>query len=216
MNEYTDYLRQRRDKHYDILYSVCVNIQKKLIFYKPGRVAGTSIFRRQLQPMNGWIIKKSHDKEETELFNKWVAEITDAELKSYYTFIFVRNPFDRLVSVWNRLAKKQYPDFKTFVREGVFDENDNPLRPHYKKQSTLIETPDGVGPKLSFVGKFENIQSDWNKLCDILKIPQVKLGHYSKFEHEPYATYYDNVTIQLVQKMYARDLEIFDYEFEIK
>ena len=74
-NKYTDYLRLKRDYNYDILRSICVNPTSKLIYFKPGKSAGTSIFRRNLQPKGGWIIQKDNPKE----FNNWLQNITDKD-----------------------------------------------------------------------------------------------------------------------------------------
>ena len=118
-NKYTDYLRLKRDYNYDILRSICVNSTSKLIYFKPGKSAGTSIFRRNLQPKGGWIIQKDNPKE----FNNWLQNITDKELNSYFKFIFVRNPFSRLISAWNDIDKPYFPDFGKFIQEGIFDKN---------------------------------------------------------------------------------------------
>ena len=110
-NRYTDYLRQPREFDQDLCRSLCVNPSQKLIYFKPGRAAGTSIFRRILQPMGGWIIQKDNPKE----FNEWLQRITDDEFGTYFAFIFVRNPHERLVSAWYGIDRPKYPDFKQFV-----------------------------------------------------------------------------------------------------
>ena len=158
-NKYSDYLRLPRPQEFNILRSICVHPQSKIIYFKPGKVAGTSIFRKVLQPMGGWIITKDNPLQ----FEDWLQNITDDELESYFKFIFVRNPFDRLISAWNDISRSYYPDFKEFVYDGIFDENGNPKKLHYQLQSSLIETPIGYSLGSLFIGKVENINDDWEE-----------------------------------------------------
>ena len=210
-NKYCEYLRLPRSHEFNILRSICVHPQSKIIYFKPGKVAGTSIFRKVLQPMGGWVIIKDNPLQ----FNEWLQNITDDELESYFKFIFVRNPFDRLISAWNDISRSYYPDFKEFVYDGIFDENGNPRKLHYQLQSSLIETPVGYGLGSLFIGKLENLQGDWKELCGILDIPHQVLGKHSQSNHEHYTTYYDDETKNMVSQLYKRDFELFDYKTEV-
>ena len=129
-NKFTEYYRQERQYINDIQRSLAVNPIEKLIYYKPGKCAGTSIFRTILQPMGDWIVKIDDERE----FGQWIKDITDEEMDKYFSFIFVRNPFSRLVSAWNDISRSYYPDFKEFVYDGIFDENGNPKKLHYQLQ----------------------------------------------------------------------------------
>ena len=160
--------------------------------------------------MRGWIIQKDNPRE----FNNWLQNINGEELKSYFKFIFVRNPFNRLISAWNDIDKPTSPDFKKFVKEGIFDKNGNPKRLHYQIQSSLFETLEGYSLNLDFIGKVENIKNDWEKLCNMANIPYQELGHYAKRNHNHYTTYYDDEIVKIVSKWYKRDLELFNYKFE--
>lgn len=220
-NKFTDYYRigglggvktgERQYKN-DIQRCLCVNPTLKLIYYKPGKAAGTSIFRRILQPRGGWIIQKDNPKE----FGEWVNNITDNELDTYFSFIFVRNPFSRLVSAWNDIHRpphNNYPDFKKFVKNIIFN-SESPIEIHYQVQSSLFEVPDGSKSHINFIGKVENMDSDWSELCKIINIPYVPMIHINHKKYEHYTSFYDKETIQLVSKIYERDLEIFGYKFE--
>ena len=210
-NKYCEYLRLPRLYEFNILRSICVHPQSKVIYFKPGKAAGTSIFRKVLQPMGGWIIIKDNPVE----FNSWLQSISDNELESYFKFIFVRNPFDRLVSAWNDIGRPLYPDFKNFVYDGIFDENGNPKKLHYQLQSSLVETLGGYSLDLSFVGKVENIQDDWKKLSEMIGISYQELGYHSKSNHEYYTTYYDDEIKSIITQLYKRDFEFFNYKTDI-
>jgi hypothetical protein len=192
------------------------------MYFKPGKCAGTSIFRQTLQPMGGWIIHKDNPQQ----FANWLHNITDEQLDQYFTFIFARNPFARLVSSWNDIDKLgitggggvgKYADFKKFVKEGVpFNGPAGqgiPTQLHYQLQTSLFETPDKNKRYLSFVGKLENIQEDWKRLCNIIQIPYKPMVHAKKRVNTPYFSFYDEETKNIVANWYKRDLEFFNYKF---
>jgi len=198
-----------------IQMSICVHPIHKRIYFKPGKVAGTTIFRKALQPMGGWIIKKDNPNE----FNYWMNNITDREIKEqYFKFTFSRNPFDRLISAWNDIDRDKYPNFRDFVYNGIFDENGKPKRLHYQKQTNLLGDTGIKNFDLDFYGKVENLNKDWEEYCKLTGTTCVKLGYHAKSEHKPFQDYYDEELMTMVALIYENDFKEFNYrrKFNVK
>ncbi len=141
----------------------------------------------------------------------------------YFKFSFVRNPWDRMVS----MAK-----FSCFY--GVYLKNGNIDMSNYLKNFPEIEIDprsksrdDTFSPiknsvflnilnlELDFIGRFENINEDFDFICESIGAP---LTHFindppHKSKHKHYTEYYDDETRQIVAEKYAKDIEHFGYKF---
>ncbi len=148
----------------------------------------------------------------------------------YFKIAFVRNPWDRLVSayafmkaggkhivdgVWAQHYITTQRDFATFVKS--LDSNRtfraSVLRsPHFIPQAHFVCGEDGE-VAVDFLGTFETMDEDFAKLRDILglarDLPKANVG-----DHEDYRYYYDSDSRRVVGEIYAKDVELFDYEFD--
>lgn len=124
----------------------------------------------------------------------------------YYTFAFVRNPWDRKVSLYMFQKARKVHNFKTFA-----DYVNSPLSRAQNLQTDYIY--DKNKSLVKYIGRFEKLQEDFDIICDKIGIPRQQLPHYNRTNHKHYTEYYDDKTRAIVAEKYARDIEYLGYEF---
>jgi len=148
--------------------------------------------------------------------------LTEAYLnpKDYFIFSCTRNPWERCVSEYffickrfqepkRKLLRKYYNQNLPSFEQWIIEYNANSYFPaHDSCQVDVIQ------PHLtSTTMRFENLQEDFNIICDKIGIPRQKLPHRNKINHKHYTEYYDEETKEIVAEKYAKDIEYFGYEF---
>jgi hypothetical protein len=150
--------------------------------------------------------------------------------KDYFKFVFVRNPWDRLVS-WYNMHKKLGPhnDFAKYLIDGT-----NNFSDFLKKTNVVTDYPhnsnfpvrksitynqlDYVSDEdekiiVDFIGKFENLNEDVSTVGKKIGLPNMKLPVVNKLRNDDYRTYYKDNDVEIVAEMYKRDIEYFGYTF---
>lgn len=142
------------------------------------------------------------------------SKYSKSDRQNAFVFSFARNPYDRLVSSFFYLKEggmhekdKAYGEslpntFKKFVNSD-FDLT----WMHFRPMMSWLDR------KIDFIGRFENLQEDFNIVCDKIGIPQQQIPHNNKSNHKHYTEYYDDETRQIVAEKYAKDIEYFGYKF---
>jgi hypothetical protein len=148
-------------------------------------------------------------------------------MQNYFTFSFVRNPWDRLVSLFFyyrrfRLHRRRHDsgsnlllkDFHSFIRE-ICNPKSQWFNIRPVSMSFIYAQPQmyWLDYKMDFIGRFENLESDWKKLCSMIGIPNKVLPKHNATTHENYRNYYDAELRELVAFRYAKTIEQFNYQF---
>ena len=140
-----------------------------------------------------------------------------------FKFAFVRNPYDRLVSLFfylKRIRQPEVPEQMTFtdfcltVDRGEFPpiglynhvglNQCNPMLSWITDRSGKIVA--------DFVGRYENLHEDFHKICQTIGVNET-IPHRNKTKHQPYQEYFDSRTRAIVERVYRKDLDAFGYEF---
>ncbi|WP_338426857.1 sulfotransferase family 2 domain-containing protein [Sphingopyxis kveilinensis] len=136
------------------------------------------------------------------------------QFTNYFKFAFVRNPFDRFIS---------YCAFAT-SREGSFERDPQRVMRHFlfiapphqhiifRPQHLFLTDRDG-SLLADMLGKVEEMQSSYDVVCARIGIPSTPLDHANRSRRGNYRDYYDQELIDGVAKIYARDLELFGYDY---
>ncbi len=132
----------------------------------------------------------------------------------YFKFAFVRNPFERFVS-YCAFATSQQGTFQ-HDPQGVMRHFLFTAPPHhhvvFRPQHSFVTAPDGT-LLADQLGRVEDMQGSYDAICARIGIPSVSLGRANSSEHREYRSYYDQTLIDGVARLYARDIELFGYEF---
>jgi hypothetical protein len=118
------------------------------------------------------------------------------QFQEYYKFGFVRNPWDRVVSLYERregAERRHDMGFADFVRWIDYSSSTCPhSSPHRYQLDWFV---DGSGEMLAdFIGRFERLEDDWAFVANKIGLDQ-KLPHArSNPRPRPYTDYYTDET----------------------
>jgi hypothetical protein len=190
-----------------------------LAFNKTGSSSVEKALKQFRNPLTHYLLKKKYERlpNDNKYIFKHAAPVLVRELvgtqvwDEYTTFTFVRNPWDRIVSLYhyqrkinsNRssLAQESFDEWikgggtgtvRKLVSEFICDENGKVI--------------------VDFVGRFENLEQDFNKVCNMIGV-DCQLPHVNRTVRTEYRDYYTRETREIVRSIAQPDIEMFGYEF---
>lgn len=154
----------------------------------------------------------------------------DKVYAKYFSFAFVRNPWDLMVSSYhwwrqkaeavnrvsglyrgfgepdiNKIKSMSFDDFITSkYGRGYINEHKGEIFDWISEDGEII---------IDYVGKLETLQEDWQYICSKTGLPFINLSHSNYTKREHYRTYYSEHTRELVAARFRRTIEQFEYEF---
>ena len=143
----------------------------------------------------------------------------------YTKIISIRNPWDRLLSTFYYLkggGNGYFYDIELKKIFNIYETNFKDWVVHFLKEALELNLPINHFKPISFyiskkdidyVIRTENIQEDFDIVCDKIGIPKQELPYINKSKHKHYTEYYDDETKQIVAEKYAKDIEYFGYKF---
>jgi len=143
--------------------------------------------------------------------------------KNYFTFSFVRNPWDWFVSnfYWDLFqydkAKSEGRAIK-YRRRFIVDECNSDFTTYVRKGAArpdwfvFTQAKDFIG-NVEYIGRFENLNNDMTTICNRLGVFYTGFPHENKMNREHYTKYYDNTTKEIVYNIFKEDIEHFGYSY---
>jgi hypothetical protein len=132
---------------------------------------------------------------------------------SFFKFAFVRNPFDRFVS-YCAFITRDGDEFDNDPQAVMRDVLAHPPNDHILFHPQHSFVTDRSGALLAdYVGRVEEMQKSYDEISARVGIPTSRLEKVNATKRRNYREYFDDKLIEGVAKLYARDLELFGYEF---
>jgi hypothetical protein len=204
-----------------------ISHKHKFVFIAPPKTASSSV-RKSLNPFSdirscGDVSSSLYYHVKPEKLKKYF-EDKNWNWDEYYKFAFVRNPWSRCVSKWEYRRRVAFGETNSSnqVKLAITSRNlinkcgtfEGMIRQNNAGEPQHHWLFDDTGRKsVNFIGKLENLQEDFNTICDKIGIPHQQLPHKNATKHKHYTEYYDEETKQIVEEKYAKDIEYFGYEF---
>jgi hypothetical protein len=137
--------------------------------------------------------------------------------RDVWSFTFVRNAWDWLVSIYHYILKDgHHPDhalvvslrnFESFIDWYLSSEQ-------VELQSDFILKKDGrVG--VDFIGRFEHLQEDYAIVANRLGLPELELPHRNVSSRaRDYRVYYSDELAARVGRVFKSDIDRFNFRFD--
>ena len=136
--------------------------------------------------------------------------IGDKEYDDSIKVTIVRNPFDRIISLYCFLIQRWeliLPDFNTWVKNVLATTTSIDIAPCYD-----WITEDGKYIVTDIL-KFENYENDFKDFLSKYNLKAGELLQHKKTNHLHYSKYYNEESKKIVYDLYEKDFEQFNYKY---
>jgi len=144
--------------------------------------------------------------------------LTPEQYSQFYKFTFVRNPWARAHSMYKHIMREEHKQ-RRYKMDKLQDTSFATFLKAYagKKdiQSQMYWLKDFSGEvPFDFIGKFENLNQDFEQLCSNIGCESITLPHVYKGSGGDFRKAYSTELVDLVADVYQEEIEYFDYRFE--
>ncbi|USN97915.1 MAG: sulfotransferase family 2 domain-containing protein [Phycisphaeraceae bacterium] len=186
----------------------------RCIFVKVPKTAGTSISRALACEHLG----KPH-RDIIQIRDTLAADPAHAGcFETYFKFGFVRNPWDRVVSLFSRKerGREQGPETWDEFVEWIENASDTCVHPtpHRNQLDWFLDERGEVA--VDFIGRFERLDTDFATICERLGLDVPPLPHEKRNPagRKHFTEYYTAAQRDLIGEKFRVDVEHFGYTFE--
>jgi chondroitin 4-sulfotransferase 11 len=185
-----------------------ISHKHKYIFIHIPKTAGTSIKKY----LSSFRSKEDYQSPEDPLENFGHNKLSYYEFKyknieDFYKFCFIRNPYDRMVSLYKYTKKwlkfnYSFLKFCQSIKIGKKYTNNIIWEDHYEPQSNYISS------KINFIGRTETINDDFKKICKDINVPYKKLPQLNDSNKE--SIYICKECSQIIENLYESDFNFYE------
>lgn len=152
-------------------------------------------------------------------------------LRDYFSFTFVRNPYDRIVSAY-KYFRKLKRGHRWYKRNSIISDAANKMSfiefvNHITDFQNLMKRQEGsfesgihfqpfsyfLDEPIEYIGRFENIQNDYHNVLSRINLPVRKLPKINSTNNHNYRKLYIEQTKNTVYNIYKEDIEKYNYQF---
>ena len=158
------------------------------------------------------------------LLNDASADDYRPTLPTYFRFSTVRNPFDRFISAWKYCNFTKHRSLVDVVKNLPHqiqptctpDVDCEDFAYHHlvpPQHARLFDRNKQLA--VNFLMRFENLQEDFDRVCDLIGRPRSVLNHENHTARLPYQAYFDDgpEARELVERLFRADLDAFGYHY---
>jgi hypothetical protein len=180
----------------------------ELIFVHIARTGGTSI-ETALTGHDWWLISP-----ETKHLSARQVRLGAGEARwaKYFKFSVVRNPWDRVVSMFatgwwmgDQRQRDAQAEFQHFIAH---------LAPHPHERYASLHYSEIINEKLDMIIRYEALQEGFERVCEAIGSPAMRLGRQEARPRLHYSAYYNDATRRQVGELFKRDIEHYGYGFD--
>lgn len=168
---------------------------KKILFIHIPKNAGASISK--------WLVE--HGAVIVDSMRHSSLQVSDFK-NIYYSFCVVRNPWDRMISLYHYAMKvnNESTDFNAWLKK-----NYQFSRHWYSVSTCQVEW---IRHQPNLIIRYENLGNEFeviqNQFDSTKSLPTI-----NKTVHQHYSSYYDDWSRNFVGDLYLKDIEKFNYQF---
>lgn len=209
---------------------------KNFIFIHIYKTGGTSLVDALDKFSHDIITRKNTNGHATAIDMKWQLELyhNHTTFDNYNKFCVVRNPYSWHVSLYNWIKRNAHPDrdlfnkmnFNEYIiwlrdvgskrvkfRKDIGPDYAEKWQPAFHTFQDFIRDEEG-NIVIDDILKIENLQEDFDKLCEKLDLGDIKIPHLNKGNSENWREFYNEKSKKIIAEIHKEDLGMFGYEFE--
>jgi predicted AlkP superfamily phosphohydrolase/phosphomutase len=154
-----------------------------------------------------------------------------SEHSNYFSFTFIRNPYDRVVSAY-KYFRKLKPGHHWYKRNSIISDAANEMDfnefvNHIPDFMKLMKREEGsfqsgihfqaydyfLDSNIDYLARFENIQEDYAYILKKLQLPRTNLRKINSTNNSDYRKLYMEDSKRAVYNIYQVDINKYNYQF---